>query len=46
MREAAYWATYCGYKKEDAVLTLRYSKQALQDTAKADFTLQFIAEAR
>lgn len=46
MPEAAYWATYCGYKQEDAVLTLRYSKQALKDTTKADFTLQFIAEAR
>lgn len=46
MPEAAYWATYCGYKQQDPVLTLRYSKQALQDTTKADFTLQFIAEAR
>jgi tetratricopeptide (TPR) repeat protein len=46
MPEAAYWATYCGYKQENAVLTLRYSNLALQDTAKADFTLQFIAEAR
>ena len=46
MPEAAYWATYCGYKQKNAVLTLRYSKQALRDTAKADFTLQFIAEAR
>lgn len=46
MSEAAYWATYCGYKQQDPVLTLRYSKRALQDTAKADFTLQFIAEAR
>lgn len=46
MPEAAYWATYCGYKQQDPVLTLRYSKLALQDTTKADFTLQFIAEAR
>ncbi len=46
MSDAAYWATYCGYKQQDPVLTLRYSKRALQDTAKADFTLQFIAEAR
>ena len=38
MSEAAYWATYCGYKQQDPVLTLRYSKRALQDTAKADFT--------
>ena len=46
MPEAAYWATYCGYKMQDPVLTLRYRKLALQDSAKADFTLQFIAEAR
>jgi len=46
MSDAAYWATYCGYKQQDPVLTLRYSKRALQDTAKADFSLQFIAEAR
>ncbi len=44
--EAAYWATYCGYKQQDAVLTLRYHKLALKDTGKADFTLQFVAEAR
>ena len=44
--EAAYCATYCGYKQQDAVLTLRYHKLALKDTGKADFTLQFVAEAR
>ncbi len=44
--EAAYWATYCGYKMQDAVLTLRYHKLALKDESKADFTLQFVAEAR
>jgi len=46
MPEAAYWATYCGYKMNDAVLTLRHRKLALQDTTRADFTLQFMAEAR
>ena len=46
MPEAAYWATYCGYRMNDAVLTLRYHQLALQDSARADFTLQFIAEAR
>jgi len=46
MPEAAYWATYSAYRQGDAVLTLRYHKLALQDSAKADFTLQFIAEAR
>ena len=46
MNEAAYWATYCGYKMNDPVLTLRYSKRALVDSTKMDFTLLFIAEAR
>ena len=44
--EAAYWATYCGYRMADPVLTLRYREQALRDTAKAAFTLQYMAEAR
>lgn len=44
--EAGYWATYCGYKLQDPVLTLRHRHLALQDSSKADFTLQFMAEAR
>ena len=44
--EAAYWATYSGYRMTDPVLTLRYYQQALRDTAKAAFTLQYAAEAR
>lgn len=46
MPEAAYWATYCGYRKHDPVLTLRHRQLALQDTTKAEFTLQYMAEAR
>ena len=46
MPEAAYWATFCGYRMQNAVLTLRYRKLALCDSAKANFTLQYIAEAR
>ncbi len=46
MPEAAYWATYCGYKQQDPVLTLRYRHLATKDTIRADFALQFIAEAR
>lgn len=46
LSEAAYWATYCGYKMQNAVLTLRYHKRALKEVEKADFTLQFVAEAR
>lgn len=44
--EAAYWATYSAYRQQDAVRTLRYRDLALRDTAKAVYTLQFIAEAR
>ena len=46
MSETAYWATYSGYRMADPVLTLRYRHQALGDTAKAAFTLQYMAEAR
>ena len=46
MPQAAYWATYSGYMLHDPVLTLRHRRLALRDTARADFTLQFIAEAR
>lgn len=46
MPQAAYWATYSGYMLHDPVLTLRHRQLALRDTTKADFTLQFIAEAR
>ena len=46
MPEAAYWATYSGYRLNDPLLTLRYRQLALQDTARAPFALQFIAEAR
>jgi len=46
MPEAAYWATFSAYKQQDPVLTLRYRKLALSDSTKAQFTLQYIAEAR
>lgn len=46
LSEAGYWATYCGYKLQDPVLTLRHRQLALRDSSKADFTLQFVAEAR
>ena len=46
MAEAAYWATYTGFKAADAVLTLRHRNLALRDSSKAAFTLQYIAEAR
>lgn len=45
MGEAAYWATYCGYRMNDPVLTLRYSQLAERDTAKLEHTLQYVAES-
>ncbi len=45
LTEAAYWATYCGYKAGDAGNTLKYAEMALQDTAKQHFVLSYIAEA-
>ncbi len=45
MPEAAYWATYCGYRMNDPVLTLRYAQLARRDSAKLDNTLQYTAEA-
>ena len=46
MAEAAYWATYSGYLMRDPVLTLRHRELALRDTSKAQYTLQYVAEAR
>ena len=46
MPEAAYWATYSGYRMNDPVLTLRYRHLALRDTARAEYTLQYMSEAR
>ena len=46
MPEAAYWATYSGYRMNAPVLTLRYRHLALRDTARAEHTLQYMSEAR
>lgn len=46
MPEAAYWTTYSGYRQNDPVLTLRYRKLALRDSSRAEYTLQYMAEAR
>ena len=45
MGEAAYWATYCGYRMNDPVLTLRHYELARRDTTKLEYTLQYAAEA-
>ena len=43
--EAAYWASYCGYRMKDPVLTLRHYELARRDTTKMELTLQYAAEA-
>jgi hypothetical protein len=43
--EAAYWATYCGYRLKDADKTLQYQTLARRDTIYTKYFLQFIAEA-
>lgn len=43
--QAAYWATFCGFKLQDSERTLRYSQQALKDEKKAMFTMQYMCEA-
>ena len=45
MAEAAYWATYSGYRLEEPILALRYRDLALGDTAKRSWTLQYVAES-
>lgn len=42
---AAYWATLCGFKLQDAGRTLKHSQLALTDKGKRQFTLQYICEA-
>lgn len=43
--EAAYWATYCGYRMENPVLALRHAKLAKRDTLKLELTLQYISQS-
>lgn len=43
--EAAYWATFCGFKSGDPDLTLKYSDIARKDSVNKEFTLSYIAEA-
>ena len=43
--EAAYWATFCGYRMGNPVQTLRHSGLARLDTTKLEYTLQYVAEA-
>jgi predicted Zn-dependent protease len=45
MVQAAYWATYCGYKLQDSERTLKYGDLARKDESKLMFTLQYLCEA-
>ena len=45
MGEAAYWATYCGYRMDDPTLCLRYADLARRDTSKLEYTLQYMTES-
>lgn len=42
---AAYWATLCGFKMQDAERTLKHCQLALKDKSKETFTLQYMCEA-
>jgi len=43
--QAAYWATYCGFKMQDADRILKYCKQAQNDPSKAAYGMQYEAVA-
>lgn len=45
MPQAAYWATYCGYRLQDSDKTLQYSQQAMSYEPKAHFVLHYNCEA-
>ncbi|OFP29076.1 hypothetical protein HMPREF2992_13345 [Prevotella sp. HMSC069G02] len=42
--EAAYWASYCGYKLEKPQLTLCHTYQALKDSVHLPYMLQYLSE--
>lgn len=43
--ETAYWASYAGYKMQDAPKTLKYFDMAVKDTSKASYAMQYACEA-
>lgn len=45
MPTAAYWATLCGHRMQDAERTLKYHKLALEDHSKAVYVRQYVCEA-
>ncbi len=42
--QAAYWASYCGYKENNVAKTGKYLDLAMGDSTKRDFLLQFKCE--
>ena len=45
MPQAAYWATFSAYRLQHPDSVLRYYELALQDTARREYTLQYVCEA-
>lgn len=45
MPQAAYWATFSAYRQQHPDSVLRYSELALKDTARREFTMQYVCEA-
>lgn len=45
MVQAAYWATFCGYKLQQSDAILCFHDLALRDSSKREFTLQYVSEA-
>ncbi len=43
--EAAYWATFCGNRMGRTDIVKRYAEQALNDTLREEYVLQYLAEA-
>ena len=43
--QAAYWATLCGFKLQDAKMTLKYSQLALTDQDKSRYVLHYMCDA-
>lgn len=45
LTEAAYWATYSGYKMKDVRKTLKYATRAEADTARLKYVIMYEADA-
>ncbi len=45
LSKAAFWATFCGYKLARPSMVEKYAEEALRDTTRAMYVLQYLAEA-